>query len=366
MSLINKQKYYSLKNILKKDAVYNVIFGERSNGKTYAVLKYSLEQFMKDGSTMAYVRRWKEDVVGRRASSVWSGVIQDGTIKKVTKGRYSSVYYNSGRFYLCNYKKGKPVYNESDLLGYTFALSDGEHNKSISYPLVKTIMFDEFLTKTLYLQDEFVSFMNTVSTIVRRRTDVKIFMLGNTVNKYCPYFSEMGLDHIKKMNQGDIDVYSYGENKTLTVAVEYCSSMTKNKSNNFYFAFDNPKLKMITKGAWELDVYPHLPEKYKPKDVAFTFFIVFDDMIFQCEIVDKDDKMFIFIHEKTTPLKNKDDDLIYTFDYSAKMNYNNNILKPQNTLEKNILWLFKTGRVFYQDNSVGDSISNYLNQCRRS
>ena len=40
-------KYYSLDNILKKNSVYNVIFGERSNGKTYAVLKYGIEQYLK-------------------------------------------------------------------------------------------------------------------------------------------------------------------------------------------------------------------------------------------------------------------------------------------------------------------------------
>ena len=38
-----KFKYYSLKNIQQKNATYNVIFGERSNGKTYAVLKQALE-----------------------------------------------------------------------------------------------------------------------------------------------------------------------------------------------------------------------------------------------------------------------------------------------------------------------------------
>lgn len=32
-----KPKYYRLKNILQKNATYNVMFGERSNGKTYAV-----------------------------------------------------------------------------------------------------------------------------------------------------------------------------------------------------------------------------------------------------------------------------------------------------------------------------------------
>ena len=38
-----KMKFYSLDRILQKHAQYNVIFGERSNGKTYAVEKYALE-----------------------------------------------------------------------------------------------------------------------------------------------------------------------------------------------------------------------------------------------------------------------------------------------------------------------------------
>ena len=52
-----KQKFYSLKTILSKDAQYNIIFGERSNGKTYSVLKYGLEKFCKTGEQTAIVRR---------------------------------------------------------------------------------------------------------------------------------------------------------------------------------------------------------------------------------------------------------------------------------------------------------------------
>lgn len=36
-------EFYSLEPILSKNATYNMIIGERSNGKTYAVLKYSLQ-----------------------------------------------------------------------------------------------------------------------------------------------------------------------------------------------------------------------------------------------------------------------------------------------------------------------------------
>lgn len=359
-------EFYSLKAIKKKKAVYNVIFGERSNGKTYAVLLEGLKNYVENGGQIAYVRRWKEDVIGRRASNVWSDLISNGEIERITEGEYTGVHYLNGTFFLCNYDdKGKPIYSDSDLLGYTFALSENEHNKSNSYPKVTTILLDEFLTKNMYLQDEFIAFMNTVSTIVRRRKDVTIYMLGNTVNKYCPYFKEMGLNHIKQMTQGTIDVYSYGDSG-LTVAVEYCASMESKKKNNFYFAFNNPKLEMITGGAWELNIYPHLPYKYKPNEVAFTFFIEFNDLIYQCEVIDKNnDIMFIYIHVKTTPIKDPENDLVYTFDYIPKLNYNRNILKPINKLQNNILWFFKNDRVYYQNNEVGDSIHNYLKVCKR-
>lgn len=359
-----KFKYYSLNRIKNKKAVYNLIFGERSNGKTYAVLHEVLEQWFKDKSQFAYVRRWKEDVTGRRASNVFNALKDDGTIAKLSNGEYEGVYYYAGRFYMCSYDdNGKAVYGDNDLLGFTFALSDTEHNKSSAYPRVRIIMFDEFLTKHLYLQDEFVLFINTVSTIVRLRTDVEIYMLGNTVNKYCPYFKEMGLDHILEMKQGDIDVYKYG-NSGLTVAVEYCTSNKASKKNNFYFAFNNPKLAMITGGAWELDMYPHLPIKYTHKDIDFIYFIEFNDNIYQCEVVSKEPYYFTYIHQKTTPIKDKDSDMIYSLDYIPKLNYNRNILKPNNTLQKRLAWYFMTDKVFYQTNEIGDAISNYLKICK--
>lgn len=359
-----KNKFYSLDRILETNSIYNVIFGERSNGKTYAVLKHGLEQFVNDGGEIAIVRRWQEDIRGSRASGIWSALIENGEVSRITNGEYEGIYYISRKFYLCNYdESGKAIYNDNDLLGHTFALSDTEHNKSISYPKVKTILFDEFLTRGVYLNDEFVLFMNTISTIVRQRDDVTIFMLGNTVNKYCPYFNEMGLNHIQKMEQGSIDIYTYGD-KGLRVAVEYCESMEVSKESNVYFAFDNPKLEMITSGAWELDIYPHLPVKYKPKDVLLTYFIKFDGELFQCEIIDVDGEMFTYIHEKTTPIQDDDNDIIYSLEFSHKLNYNRSIYKPINEIGKRILYFFQVDKVFYQDNNVGDSISNYLKICK--
>lgn len=237
-----------------------------------------------------------------------------------------------------------------------------EHDKSTSYNGITTIVFDEFLTRQVYITDEFVLFCNVCSTIIRHRNNVKIYMLGNTVNKYCPYFSEMGLTHIKEQKQGTIDLYRYGESG-LTVAVEYCKPFAKGKDSDIYFAFENPKLSMITGGQWELDIYPHLPFKYQPKDILLIYFIVFDDIILQCEIVEKEGDTFTFIHEKTTPLKDTENDIIFSLGYSPKLNYKRNIMKPQTNIDKKIAWYFSTGRVFYQNNEVGEVVNNYLKQC---
>ena len=357
-------KFYNLKSILKTNSTYNMIIGERSNGKTYATLKYGIEQYFKNGSQIAIIRRWQTDIRGNRASEVFKALLSNNEIYKISKGQYQGIHYYGGKYYLCNYgDNGKAIYNDNDVIAYPFSLSDTEHNKSISYPDIRTIIFDEFLTRQVYLPDEFILFMNTISTIVRERTDVKIFMLGNTVNKYSPYFEEMGLKNVKEQTQGTIDVYKYGNSK-LKVAVEYCKASGKSKENSFYFAFDNPKLEMIKTGAWELDIFPHCPIKYKPKDILFIYFIEFGGELFQCEIVNKDNNMFTFIHEKTTPLKNNSNDLIYSLDFNPQINYNRNIYITPSEITKKVKSFFIMDKVYYQDNNVGNTIANYLKACK--
>ena len=259
------------------------------------------------------------------------------------------------------YKKWNQV-----LVDNGFSIAEMEHDKSTSYSKVTTIIFDEFLSRSYYLNDEFVLFMNVLSTIIRYRDNVKIFMLGNTVNKYCPYFKEMGLTHINQMEKGTIEVYSYGESK-LKVAVEYADSPVKGgtKPSDHYFAFNNPKLNMITGGAWEIALYPHCPVKYRPKDVLFTYFIEFDDALLQCEIVQVEDYDFTFIHEKTTPLRDESKDIIFTTRYDARPNFFRNIRKPNSELERKIGMYFRKEKVFYQDNEVGEVVRNYLQFCAR-
>lgn len=368
---MSKQKYYSLKNILEKNAQYSVIFGERSNGKTYAVLEYALDRFLETGEQIAIVRRWDEDFVGvNSARSCFDSLEKNGdgenVIRKKSKGKYSGVIYYAGRFYMTTEDGDGRTIRTEDCIALAFAVSAWEHYKSGSFPKIKTILFDEFMTRGRYLINEFILFQNLLSTIIRQRDDIKIFMCANTVNKFgCPYFNEMGLTRVKEMKRGEIDVYNYG-NSLLRVAVEFSDSPSKSKPSDVYFAFDNPRLQMITgKGnVWEMDIYPHCPMKYKPKDVMFTFFISYDRELLQAEVVSLESIVFLFIHRKTTPIQDEDNDLIYSTEYDARPNHRRNILKAKYKVEGKISELFKTGKVFYQDNEIGEIVRNYLNWCK--
>lgn len=356
------KKYYSLKKILTENADYNVIIGERSNGKTYAVLEKILTDYIEEKKEGAYIRRWKDDIIGKRGDNVFSALCENGIVEKLTKGQYQTIIYSKACWHLAKYDENiKRMKADPKPFCYAFALSDMEHDKSISFPNVCNIVFDEFLTRRYYLPDEFIIFMNVLSTIIRDRENIKIFMLGNTVNKYCPYFDELGLKNIDTMQQGAIDVYTFSND--LKIAVEYCNESKGTKKSNKYFSFDNPRLNMITRGKWELAIYPHLPQGYKikPNSIIFTFVIIFQSKKIGCDVIQQNDDIFIYARPKTTNIK--ESELVYTLDYTPYMQCRKSFLQPMDKIDKKIKAFFATNRVFYQSNDIGEIIHNYMLAC---
>lgn len=369
-----KSQYWDINPILSKNAVYSLIFGERSNGKTYGVLQYGLEEYFKNGSELAIVRRWAEDFKSSNGggTQMFVALVKNGVVSKLSNNKYNDIYYYAHRWYLCftDPEGIKDRIVDEKPFAYAFSIASEEHYKSTSYPNIRIVLFDEFLTRSYYLPDEFIKFTSILSTIIRERDNVRIFMCGNTVNKYCPYFGEMGLTNVRNMEMGTIDIYTYGESP-LTVAVEYCGTAVKQKNkkkSDMYFAFNNPKLKMITTGTWEIAIYPNLTEvmKYKPENIIYTYFIEFDTEILQCEVVNVNDLLFTFIHRKTTPIKENEQNIVYRQNYDPRTNYRRKITKPMLEIEKRLYRFFLEDKVFYQSNEIGEIVRNYLLWCNKS
>lgn len=358
-------EYYSPEAIDKLQAHYNFIFGKRSNGKTYSILKKIIYNYVRTGKQGAYLRRYREDFKGKRGETLFNALISDGVISELTDGKWTTVKYYSDRWYLAipDEETGRLI-ADSEPFCYAFSLASMEHDKSTSYPNITIIFFDEVITRHGYLPNEFVIFMNCLSTIIRQRDDVTIYMCSNTVNKYCPYFAEMGLKHVIDMEPGTIDLYQYGESK-LKVAVERTKDHNiGGRKSAVYFAFDNPNLQMITGGAWELDLYPHIPREYNDGKILFRYFIDFNEQILQCEVLNYKDCCFTYVHRKTGDIKHPDKDLVFSDKYDPRPNHIRNMRHPTNDVGVKVFKFFKDDNVYYQDNDVGELVRNYLMFCQ--
>ena len=351
-------KFYSLDKILEYDALYNLIIGERSNGKTTALLDYIVDKYDKEGATAALIRRWREDYISRRGPMLFDELTARGRIKEITGGKWDRVYYKTLRWWLAKPdpdREGSIVIDEQPFL-YGYALTDVEHDKGPSAVQIKTIVFDEFIPINGYAPNEYALFKNTISTLVRHRREAKIFMLGNALDKYCPYFSEMGLEHVKNQKRGTIELYRY-KDPNLTVAVEYVQPSARgSKPSDSYFAFDDPDLDMITSGSWDIGVYPLLPKPYEQRQVIRRFYMRYSGATVQGNVIrDDEGDLWVFVHAKTTPIREKDA-LIFDMVPSTERNVFPGLRHGRGKFCAALADLKDRGKWFYQSHDIGNLV----------
>ena len=382
----DESEFYHLDHLFKvapiSEFYYYLIIGERSNGKSFSVQELALRNYLERGEQIAIIRRWDIDWKNNYLK-VWEGFINNiykgNILEEMSKGKWNSFYFNSGQWFLQRIAKKQYMDKEKNRLfevgdveerdikpfGFAFSLNLYEHKKGTQYPGVTTILFDEFITRRAYLNggEEVPLFWDLLSTIVRREARARVFMCANTISKECPYFYEFGLRRVKDMKQGQIDIYRYGDSG-LKVAVEYCDTgkaSKMKKASNVYFAFDNEHItNMITEGGWEVALYPHMPlEDVMPKEILYIYFIVWNDDILQCEIIQRGEILITYIHRKTTPIKD-DGAMVYQKGHDPRPNYARRISYPTNKLQSLIARFFTAQKVYYQDNDVGEIVRAYL------
>lgn len=359
---MNTFEFFDVRNVMNEhpDCLYYLCYGERSSGKTFSSLDYSLERYFSTGEQFAYIRRFGEQIKQTFMMDLFSGILREKRIEKWSGGEWDGITFKMGKFYLTRTIEGETEVCKNPC-GHAFGLNLMENYKSLEYPKIMTIIFDEFISRSIYLSNEFVLFQNMLSTIIRLRTGVKIIMLGNSVNRYSLYFTEMGLKQVKTQEPGTTDVYQYGDSG-LKVACCYTDPAKKSggKPSDIYFAFDNPALKMITEGGWEIGLYPHLTEDYLPMDVIADFFVEFDKELLHGEVIVNDNGAYIFFHIKTTPIKDEDGDIVYTTYAIEKWNYKMCLTRQGDKLSKFIMNAVRENKVFYSTNDVGEIFRNYL------
>ena len=374
-----KDKHYTLTNILKKNANINMIIGEKSNGKTYACKEYLIKRYFEGMGKGAYIRRTDEDFKKGRGDAIFSDMIKNkngvSLVEKYSKGKFNTIKYMVngwylGKTYISINRKGEYVEKvdyEDKPFCYAFSVNNAEHTNGQSYLDITTIFFDEFTTTKNYLVDEFSLYNILLSNIIRDRDNVQILMCGNTVDRHCIYFREMGLNKILKMEKGTIDIYTFNvdDGRQLTVAVEYCDTSVKSgKKSDLYFAFDNPTLKMIKKGDWDLNIYPHLKGRFIEDNVYSTFYVKYNDTWLKCFIYEYNDNIVLFFTPASKPIIAEDTIIFRNDDIIRKNDYRHLRNGGRQKIFKIIDQCFNLDRVYFATNECGDIIRKYLVEIR--
>lgn len=250
-----KRNYYNISNLLKTNAQYLMLLGQRSNGKSYQVKKTILEDAYNDKGYFVYLRRYRADL----KQAYVTAYFDDMPISEITNGDYTGVRAVNGSIYLIKKDDDGEVVDRKQCGRYC-ALNEAERYKSQVFKDYKNIVYEEFITDQFYLNDEPRLLQQFVSTVARL-DEIRVFLVGNTLTRVCPYFHEWCLEGVLKQKQGTIELYHYhtGENDTVTIAVEYCSNT--NNENKMFFG---QSAKQIITGEWDVKELPKLPrEQYE-------------------------------------------------------------------------------------------------------
>ena len=376
--------YYSSDNIARENATYNLIYGERSNGKSYDIKhKWGLEYFVNKNRKLFFddesitpddllnikgrfvlVRRTAEQLKNERIESYFS----DCDIRRITNGKYNIISVYRKEIYFSNYDVEKNIVKRGIKIGYAIPLSLEQNYAGSSFLDVENIIVEEFMSREEgYLRRESTKLQNLYSTIDRKRGTTKVWLVGNAISRICPYLYDWGLiDMVKNQPQGDIITKEMSagfdkiENREVFVklALEFCES-----SGRTSFAFGEHS-EMLNTGVWQTDKQPTLENDFRKYEQILK--IGFEYMGFKYLgrlLADNNSNLFWFISPFTKKENFKDVILIFSDKINIDRKYQRDIynIALNHPKLKNILNnTFKESMIFYSDDLTGTEFKNAI------
>ena len=368
--------HYNLDNIDKEGAQINLIWGEKANGKSYQVKhKKGILPFLEDtnryitsyvnkdeiikqaqtkGNRFMLMRRFREEVNSSWIESYFSDV----DVESLTNGEYNMITMYRKELFLTFYDVETHKSKRGIKIGYAIALSTEQNFAGGSYLDVTDIIFEEFMSRTMYLHDEANKLMTFYSTVDRKRGIVKLWLVGNTITRVCPYIQDWGISNIMfSLKQGEIksiwiptgEYDENGKKVEVKLAIEHCKSTG---SSNFVIG---THANSTNKGEWQSDPQPKLPKSYKEYKMLFRIMFQYKSFRWCGEyLLDKERKdVCWFIYPYTGKINNKTivfSDVIKTSRYYQRDIYNPSI-RNKNIVD--ILKTFKENMIFYATDLCG-------------
>jgi hypothetical protein len=177
-------RYYSFDKVLSYNGVFNFVIGARGLGKTYGAKKIVIRNAIRKGEQFIYTRRYKDEL--RISRDTFFADIQD-------EFPNYDFRINSSTAEMATSKTRGEKKRDWVVIGFFLPLSTAQSIKSVAFPKVTMIIFDEFIIEkgTIhYLPNEATAFTNFFSTVDRYKDKTRVLFLANSVSIMNPYFLE--------------------------------------------------------------------------------------------------------------------------------------------------------------------------------
>lgn len=345
-----KRTYYDITKLLETEAEYMMLLGQRSNGKSYQVKYTCLKEAFESDRKFIYLRRYIADIKQKDVSSYFD----DMPIKKITSNRWSSVVAMFGFIYFVNRDENGKI-KEKKEIGRYCALNEAIRYKSQVFLNYYNIIYEEFITDELYLNNEPTILQHFVSTVLRLEKG-RVFLVGNTLSRVCPYFNEWCLDGVLKQKQGTIEIYHFhvkdteGEETIINIAVEQCANT--NNENKMFFGQAS---KQILTGEWDVKDVPKLPKMLFEYEKIYEVMYEYQTFKFVIELLVEpvDGGRILYVYPLTT---NRDIYRVITDKFSDKPNITNKLNRNKKP-EALIIECIRYNKICYSDNLTGSDFS---------
>lgn len=349
-------EYYNSDRINSENANINLIISGRSDGKSYDIkLKYGILNYLYTGKRFILLRR-KKDEIGTDDVELY---FSDLDIKKITKGKFDAVSCFRRAIYFSRLDEETGKMKCIEKIGYARSLSTEQNTAGHQYPDVDTIIFEEFMSRDVYLRNEPDKLFNFYCTVDRKKGTTKMWLLGNNITRICPYLREWGLmSVIRKQKQGEISTFykdagidkETGNAVKVKVAVELGADLGRTS-----FTFGE-NADMMNSGKWQTASQPHLPKSYKCYNMKYRIVFKFKGFLFLGEFLqDKDTKEFCWFIRPKNDDKIKRKTLVITDEINISKYYQRNIydITINSKKLKYILDTFREGIIFYCNDLTG-------------
>lgn len=338
---------------------YYMLISKRGVGKTTSVVLLGMILFKLYGCRTQYLRQTEEMTTPKNSNKLMETILSCHYIDIITEGRWNSAFYYAGEWKYCRVDDAGKIEEKCDI-PFIKSLSIDKHmiyKSNYNAPFGNLCIFDEFISDR-YKPNEFVSYLDLLSTIIRKRTGVINIMLSNAIDEYSEYFDEFEItDEIRQMKKGDARVcQSSGGTR---IYVELIDHHDKNAArlNKEYFGFKNPRLYAITgAGEWNVPVCKH----YDYDDESLELldrkhYIKMGLNLVNLEIYTSEKYGFIVRVHKSTRVY--EDSIIYTMDEIEDKRFRKG--KGYSRVDTFIWRLLSQDKWHYANNSMKNFVDKY-------